>query len=113
MNISSPFTIGVDIRPGDEKLSGCHPIRAGVGLRKGVSCASLSTHFFMEMDKTIKNFYNSIYNLKIIRLQSTELKFFIKLARRIWIPTGTAIYEAPKKVIFKITIRCLIAAPLI
>lgn len=37
LNVSPPFEIRLDVMNGNESLSGCHPDRAGIGLRVGTS----------------------------------------------------------------------------
>jgi len=45
LDVSSPFFIEIDIRNGNESLTGCHPERAGIGLRKGTSWTNPSRSF--------------------------------------------------------------------
>ena len=45
LNISAPFEVEVKIKNGDEALYGCHPDRAGFGIRKGTHWSNPSRSF--------------------------------------------------------------------
>jgi len=54
VNLSPPFYITVYIRNGNEILSGCHPNRAGIGLREGTSWQNPDRGFMtFQQDGTI------------------------------------------------------------
>lgn len=56
LTVSPPFEIEVAVRNGDESLSGCHPDRAGIALRKGTSWTNPSRGLVrFEQDGTIKS----------------------------------------------------------
>jgi len=91
LDVTSPFIIEVDINNGNETLSGCHPERAGIGLRMGNSWMNPSrtlVHFdydgYIYLSKTIKSdayITNTWYTLKIryemISSSQIKLSFWI------------------------------------